>query len=139
MLIQKVSAFVENALDNPLGDIVPNKNAQKGTRWERELADYLTDQGHRTDRQKVFKGGDLIPLYRTWSLEAKDDSRKADLATAEQAASQVEADGVSFGVVIKKTRGKNAHHSTVHMTMETWLHLVDYVEELRWMRKDLEK
>lgn len=106
-----------------------NKNGDKGYRWEKACVDFLNDQGHSVRRQKVRGGGDLSPL-RVWSLECKDDASKSDRATAEQAARQALVDGRAFGVVLKKTRGKNAQSATVHMTVETWLQLVDYVEAL---------
>lgn len=106
-----------------------NKNGDKGYRWEKSCVDYLNDQGHNTHRQKVRGGGDLSPL-RVFSLECKDDSRKSDRVTAEQAEAQALIDHKPFGVVLKKTRGRSTDQGTVHMTMDTWTRLVDYIDEL---------
>ena len=108
-----------------------NPNGDKGYRWEKACVDFLGSLGLLTKRQKVRGGGDLSPLHQLWSLECKDDSRKSDRVTAEQAERQALIDQVPFGVVLKKTRGRSTEQGTVHMTFETWLSLVDYVEAIR--------
>ena len=108
-----------------------NPNGEKGYRWEKSCVDHLKLCGLDTHRQKVRGGGDLAPLHSLWSLECKDDSRKSDRVTAEQAERQAITDGVPFGVVLKKTRGRATDQGTVHMTMETWTNLVRYLEVKR--------
>ncbi len=103
-----------------------NPSKQKGTRFEREVADYLAEHGHPHAERMASRGaldrGDLTGVVG-WVLECKA-TKTIDLAGAmdEVAVEQANA-GTRYGAAIVKRRRKPVADAYVVLTLETFARL----------------
>ena len=102
-----------------------NPNKAKGSRWESEVRDYLTEHtGHRVERLPAgakYDRGDLAGIPGV-AIECKNEQRHDLAGWVEEAT--VEAANVGGGVlpvVISKRRGKGAADGYVIMPVWAWV------------------
>lgn len=112
-------------------------NKVKGSRWESDLENYYNEEGlkaRRLPRAGTKDIGDIgITLRNEHVIVVEAKNVKANkvaewLAEADTEANnhQAKYDTPCYGVVVRKTPGKNASGGVVMMTQETFLNL------LRW-------
>ena len=112
-------------------------NKVKGSRWESDLENYYNEQGlkaRRLPRAGTKDIGDIgITLRNDHVIVVEAKNVKANKVAEWLAEADVEAnnhqdkyDAPCYGVVVRKTPGKNAEGGVVMMTQETFLNL------LRW-------
>ena len=104
-----------------------NPSKQKGSRFEREVADFLAANGHPHVERMASRGsadrGDLTGIPG-WMLECKAE-RQIDLAgyMREVAVQQFHA-RARWGAAIVKARGKNVAQAYVVMPLEQFAQLI---------------
>lgn len=112
-------------------------NKIKGSRWESDLENHYNEEGlkaRRLPRAGVKDIGDIaIELRNEHVIVVEAKNVKANKYAEWLAEADVEAenyqnkyDTPTYGVVVRKTPGKNAAGGVVMMTQETFINL------LRW-------
>jgi len=103
----------------------------RGSAFERDVAQYLRDHGHRYVERAYGAGrsddrGDLDGLPR-WVVEVKA-CRALDLAGwCDEAKREQGNAGSDYAAVVAKRRGKAVEHAYVVMTLSDWARLVGEV------------
>ena len=103
-----------------------NRSKQKGTRFEREVADYLAESLAGVDRKSLHGSADQgdIANVPDWALECKA-TKAIDLAQAvEEARVEAKNARVSWFAAIVKRRGKGVARAYVVMDLEQYRALV---------------
>ena len=112
-------------------------NKRKGSRWEIDLEDYYNDNGLKARRLPRAGTKDIgyvaIELRNNHVIVVEAKNVRANKVPEWLAEADVEADNYQekydtpcYGVVVRKSPGKNASGGVVMMTQETLLNL------LRW-------
>lgn len=121
-----------------------NPNKARGTWWESRTRDYLNDtlglyvadwrllpagvtkfrnptDARNIKRQAQEGAHDVGDLHaHPFIIECKDVARPAVPAWIRQANVEAKHAGFPYGVVVHKTRGRNAQHARVHISAATW-------------------
>ena len=105
---------------------VANPSKRKGTAFERQVADWLKDNGFPDADRSVLRGnkdrGDIIGLA-CWCLELKA-TRQIDLAGAlDEAAREAKNLGTEFYAAVIKRRRKSVAAAYVVMPLKTFVRL----------------
>ncbi|WP_440066388.1 hypothetical protein [Streptosporangium sp. OZ121] len=107
-----------------------NPNKQKGTKWEREVADYLSETIPGCDRigSRDFGAGDLSVPYPI-PHECKAEKSITLSEYAKQLKAIKDRTGTGLGVVIVKAPRKHVSQAYVFMTLEEWRAILPLVGE----------
>ncbi len=110
-----------------------NKSKEKGSRYEKAVADYLKSCGYtEVARQRgtgTLDQGDLAGL-RHWVVECKDHGHPQWWDFVRQANVEATNAGKPFGVAIQKKRNASVEDSIVMMDLKTWVEVLDHIENL---------
>lgn len=103
---------------------MPNRNAEKGRRWEASVRDYLREWlPVEWPRQEGFEDkGDLI--VSPFSLQCKDEQKHNFSGYLDDAGTQAKNAGEKFGAAVVKRRGKGASVAYTVLTLATFRELV---------------
>lgn len=111
-----------------------NPSKAKGDRWERALVAFFRSRGYQEVARLRARGkddeGDLTG-FPLWAIEAKDDKGLSPHAMAAQADKEARNAGKPFGAAIRKSPRRPTEEAVVLMSLETWLRLNTYIEEIR--------
>ena len=101
-----------------------NTNKAKGSKWERDIVNYLRERGYVQAERRHGAGakldkGDVVGIPNV-TIEAKDHARFAISDWLLQAEEERKNAGNKYGIVIAKRRGKGAPAGYVIMTQKTF-------------------
>ena len=109
---------------------MPNRNAQKGSRWELAIRDYLQKTHGRAvirPRQEHADVGDIH--LSPFVIQAKDEARHTFSSYVDDAEKQAGRAGEPFGVAVVKRRGVNVSRGYVVMSLETFNRVAGMVRD----------
>lgn len=103
-------------------DVIPNRNAERGARWERDIRDYLRAVlGKAVIRPRQEGYVDVGDLHASpWALQAKDEARLNLSGYVNDAEKQAAAAGEPFSAAVVKRRRYSTEKGYVVMTLATF-------------------
>lgn len=104
------------------GRMMTSRQKQKGSRFERAIADYLNDAGFATERTRVGWADDRGDIHgiHNFTIECKNQARMDIAGWVDEMQVECVNNDTVLGVVIHKRKGKGDPGES-YATMPLWM------------------